>query len=86
MSSAFPIPDSQPVDLDETAEFPSTQKVDRDTAIQTRVHARAKAHGVSPSVVKVGDVMRLGFLACYVLSATVSQIATGALLVYLIPI
>lgn len=49
-----------------------------------RIHPRAKAHGVSPQVVVWGDALRLAFLACYVFSATVSQVAAGALIVYLI--
>jgi hypothetical protein len=68
VSFASPLNDTQPVD-------PVDPK---------RVSHRAQKHDVSPKVVRVGDAFRLAFLACYVISATVSQIAGGALIVYLI--
>jgi hypothetical protein len=85
VSSAYPTPDVSLVDLEETGELPvlgNTQE--RRTPDPKRIHPRAKAHGVSPATIKVGDALRLAFLACYVVSATASQIAAATLIVYLI--
>lgn len=48
------------------------------------VTRRAKAHNVAPAVVRAGDALRIAFLAFYVISATVSQISSAALVLYLI--
>lgn len=60
---------------------PDHSPVDPDS---TTVDTRASRRGVSPAVVRGADMLRLAFLACYVMSATVSQVAASALIVYLI--